>query len=96
MNVHVIHVTKYSAAIGSRQTNSSSFHPRSVDPSDSISECSIVAIPFAVAIPFGNHRDIPTDRFAIKNVTHKYETDSYSLKFKSKVKRSLVLDRLKR
>ena len=54
MNVHVIHVTKYSAAIGSRQTNSSSFHPRSVDPSDSISECSIVAIPFAVAIPFGN------------------------------------------
>ena len=55
MNVHVIHVTKYSAAIGSRQTNSSSFHPRSVDPSDSISECSIVAIPFAVAIPFGNH-----------------------------------------
>ena len=55
MNVHVIHVTKYSAAIGSRQTNSSSFHPRSVDPSDSISECSVVAIPFAVAIPFGNH-----------------------------------------
>ena len=54
MNVHVIHVTKYSAAIGSRQTNSSSFHPRSVDPSDSISECSVVAIPFAVAIPFGN------------------------------------------
>ena len=54
MNVHVIHVTKYSAAIGSHQTNSSSFHPRSVDPSDSISECSIVAIPFAVAIPFGN------------------------------------------
>ena len=43
---------KYSAAIGSRQTNSSSFHPRSVDPSDSISECSIVAIPFAVTIPF--------------------------------------------
>ena len=54
MNVHVIHVTKYSAAIGSRQTNSSSFHPRSVDPSDNISECSVVAIPFAVAIPFGN------------------------------------------
>ena len=27
--------------------NSRSFHPRSVDPSDSISECSIVAIPFA-------------------------------------------------
>ena len=54
MNVHVIHMTKYSAAIGSRQTNSSSFHPRSVDPSDSISECSVVAIPFAVAIPFGN------------------------------------------
>ena len=54
MNVHVIHVTKYSAAIGSRQTNSSSFYPRSVDPSDSISECIIVAIPFAVAIPFGN------------------------------------------
>ena len=46
MNVHVIHVTKYSAAIGSRQTNSSSFHQRSVDPSDSISECSVVAIPF--------------------------------------------------
>ena len=49
MNVDVIHVTKYNAAIGSRQTNSRSFHPRSVDPSDSISECSIVAI------PFGNH-----------------------------------------
>ena len=62
MNVHVIHVTKYSAAIGSRQTNSSLFHPRSVDPSDSISECSVVAIPFAVAIrfavaiPFGNQK----------------------------------------
>ena len=47
MNVHVIHVTRYNAAIGSRPTNSRSFHPRSVDPSDSISECSIVAIPFA-------------------------------------------------
>ena len=66
MNVHVIHVTKYSAAIGSRQTDSRLFHTRSVDPSDSISECIIVAIPFAtstelrltiyrVAIPFGNH-----------------------------------------
>ena len=54
MNVHVIQVTKYNAAIGSRQTNSSSFHPRSVDPSDSIYECSVVAIPFAVAIPFEN------------------------------------------
>ena len=64
MNVHVIHVTKYSAAIGSRQTNSSSFHPRSVDPSDSISECSIVAIPFAVAIPFGN----PQNMLIIKTV----------------------------
>ena len=59
MNVHVIHVTKYSAAIGSRQTNSSSFHPRSVDPSDNMSECSVVAIPFAVAIPFGNRIKSP-------------------------------------
>ena len=40
-------MTKYSAAIGSRQTNTRAFHPRSVDPSDSVSECNIVAIPFA-------------------------------------------------
>ena len=52
MNVRVIHVTKYSAAIGSRQTNSRSFHPRSVDLSDSISECSIVAIPFGNPITY--------------------------------------------